>query len=185
MTNFYTADHHFGHANILGYCDRNEFLDVHDMNRVMIERWNQVIKPGDVIYYAGDLCFPSHINIELLLASLNSSENIIFIKGNHDKTRTLKYFHGYHQSHPVKVGKYNCILNHRPVYPKGMPDPFNDHDKSIDPDQYDFILSGHIHQLRYWTGKSFNLSLELHDYYPYSEEELIAILDYKFNNARE
>ena len=146
----------------------------------MVERWNEVVKEGDVIYYAGDLCFPSHIRVDLLLASLNSSKNIVFIKGNHDHNRTLKYFE-WHKNLPVQVGKYKCIINHRPVYPKGMPDPFNDHDASIDPDKYDYLLTGHIHQLRYWTGKSFNTGVDLHDYYPYSEEELLAILDRKNN----
>jgi len=60
-----------------------------------------------------------------------------------------------------------------------MPDPYRDHDKNIDPDQFDFIISGHIHEKRYWTGKSFNCGVDLHDYFPYSESELLSILQTK------
>ena len=40
---FFTSDHHFGHDNIIKFCNR-PFEDVREMNQVLIERWNKKIK---------------------------------------------------------------------------------------------------------------------------------------------
>ena len=48
MKYFFTSDSHFHHANIIKYCNR-PFSSVEEMNQVMIERWNEVVKPDDVV----------------------------------------------------------------------------------------------------------------------------------------
>ena len=35
---YFTSDHHFGHANIIGYCNR-PFGDVEAMNRGLVDNW--------------------------------------------------------------------------------------------------------------------------------------------------
>lgn len=50
---WFTADHHFGHANIIRYCER-PFTDAGEMDRALVERWNAVIGPDDVVYHLGD-----------------------------------------------------------------------------------------------------------------------------------
>ena len=37
--NYYIADPHFGHANVIRFSDR-PFADVDEMNRCLIENWN-------------------------------------------------------------------------------------------------------------------------------------------------
>ena len=171
---WFTGDQHWGHANIIGYTNR-PFDDIKEMNRVLVENWNMCIQPGDTVYHLGDFCFPRDINIEILLASLKG--NIILIKGNHDKQKTTKYFKNVYQNLEMQIGPYKCILNHRPVYPKGTPDPYNDHAKDIDPDNYDFILSGHIHERRLFTGKSLNVGVDVHNFEPITIDEVIGLLD--------
>ena len=46
---FYTADTHFGHANIIRFCDR-PFSSVEEMDRIMIENWNKRVQHEDSIY---------------------------------------------------------------------------------------------------------------------------------------
>lgn len=46
MTVFYTSDTHFGHKNIIGFCDR-PFDDIEEMNRALIERWNAKVSDAD------------------------------------------------------------------------------------------------------------------------------------------
>ena len=42
MTTYFTADQHFGHQNIIGYCDR-PFHSVGEMNAVLVANWNAVV----------------------------------------------------------------------------------------------------------------------------------------------
>ena len=50
---WFTADHHFGHENIIRYCDR-PFRDTAEMDREMVRRWNAVVGADDTIYHLGD-----------------------------------------------------------------------------------------------------------------------------------
>jgi calcineurin-like phosphoesterase family protein len=78
----------------------------------------------------------------------------------------------------MRLGDYFCLLNHRPVYPTGIDDPFRDSDKAVNYDRYTFILSGHIHEKRLWTGKSLNVGVDKHGFRPLSlHEEVKALLD--------
>ncbi len=39
---FFTADTHFGHKNIIEYCQR-PFIDVEEMNEAHIDNWNRTV----------------------------------------------------------------------------------------------------------------------------------------------
>ena len=49
MTTWFTADLHFGHANIIDYSGR-PFADATAMNQALIERWNASIHPDDTVW---------------------------------------------------------------------------------------------------------------------------------------
>ena len=55
MKFWYSSDSHFHHRRIIEYCSR-PFPSVEEMNQVMIERWNEVVKPDDIVYHCGDFC---------------------------------------------------------------------------------------------------------------------------------
>lgn len=82
---FFTSDTHYGHANIIKYCNR-PFNDVHEMDQELIRRHNEVVKPTDVVYHLGDFALAPNTYIESILNRLNG--RIRFIKGNHDKFLT-------------------------------------------------------------------------------------------------
>ena len=53
MALWLTSDLHFGHENIIRYCDR-PFADVDAMNRALVDRWNEVVGDDDVVWVLGD-----------------------------------------------------------------------------------------------------------------------------------
>ncbi len=54
MTTYFTADQHFGHQNIIGYCGR-PFHSVGEMNAVLVANWNAVVGPHDTVHVLGDV----------------------------------------------------------------------------------------------------------------------------------
>jgi calcineurin-like phosphoesterase family protein len=79
---FFTADTHFGHENIIKFCNR-PFISVEEMNEVLIENWNSVVSDDDEIYHIGDFGWKNNkLNIEIL-RRLNGIKYLI--QGNHDK----------------------------------------------------------------------------------------------------
>lgn len=80
MAYFWTADTHFGHANIMKYCDR-KFNSVHDMNVELTRAWNNTVSKDDTIYFLGDLCLNKKKIVQHLL---NLNGRLIYIPGNHD-----------------------------------------------------------------------------------------------------
>lgn len=83
---FFTSDTHWGHRAIIDYCDR-PFGSVEAMNEGLIERWNKVVKPDDIIFHLGDFAMTiSDEEICGILKRLNGHKHIIL--GNHDE-RTI------------------------------------------------------------------------------------------------
>ena len=50
---FFTSDTHFNHANVVQY-DNRPFADEDEMTHELIQRWNGVVHPGDIVYHLGD-----------------------------------------------------------------------------------------------------------------------------------
>lgn len=84
--NFYTADHHFGHANILKFQKnrRDTFGDIEEHDEGLIKRWNEVVSPSDTVYHIGDISFRMEEDRLLeILKRLNGEISLIL--GNHDQ----------------------------------------------------------------------------------------------------
>jgi calcineurin-like phosphoesterase family protein len=80
---WFTSDTHFGHANIIKYCDR-PFADVRENDETLIANWNHVVGPHDAVYHLGDFGFGRKGQMIEILRRLNG--RIFFVKGNHDKS---------------------------------------------------------------------------------------------------
>ena len=78
-----TSDTHFCHDNIIQYCGR-PFANAEFMNEYLIEQWNSVVKPGDIVYHLGDVTLGLNHRNEFprLVPRLNGSKRLIV--GNHD-----------------------------------------------------------------------------------------------------
>ena len=84
---FLTSDIHFGHKNVIGFCNR-PFRDVDHMNEKLIKNWNEVIGIDDVVYIIGDISFTGIEKTKEILRRLNGKKHVI--KGNHDKKEHLE-----------------------------------------------------------------------------------------------
>jgi calcineurin-like phosphoesterase family protein len=81
---YITSDLHFGHKNILKFSPdvRGHYKDVDDMDRRMIEEWNDIVADQDLIYILGDVSFKGIGPTVEILQQLKGKK--ILIKGNHD-----------------------------------------------------------------------------------------------------
>jgi calcineurin-like phosphoesterase family protein len=82
---FFVSDTHFGHANIIKYSSR-PYADTQEMNAALIESWNKVVKPNDVVWHLGDFAFMQYAAFTYVLKQLNGRINVVL--GNHDQVIT-------------------------------------------------------------------------------------------------
>lgn len=129
-----TSDTHFGHKNIIKYCNR-PFKDELEMNEVLIENWNKVVKPQDKVYHLGDVFFGKSGQV---LHRLNGQKRLVL--GNHDpdlsylsqcfeKIMLFRFF----KSHGL-------FLTHMPIHPNSF-----EMEHSAGRQGYVLNVHGHIH----------------------------------------
>lgn len=81
---YFTSDNHFFHRNIIEYCNR-PFDDVETMNATMVERWNDTVRPHDIIYHIGDVIFNKDREAVIkFLRKLHGQKHVVW--GNHDRS---------------------------------------------------------------------------------------------------
>ena len=78
---FYIADIHFGHQKIFDYCNR-PFYSLEEMEKIIIEKWNNKVKQNDVVYILGDIANENDKNSVDIYKKLNGEKHLI--AGNHD-----------------------------------------------------------------------------------------------------
>jgi len=82
---FVVADTHFDHNNIIKYCLRPFIRSwERQMNEVLINNWNNIVRPNDKVYFLGDLVYGRKSRPpRYFLEKLNG--DIEFVRGNHDR----------------------------------------------------------------------------------------------------
>jgi len=81
MMDWFTADTHFGHRNIIRRCQR-PFADESEMDRCLLDNINAVVAPRDTLYHLGDFAWRPE-GIAGYRAQIRC-RNVILILGNHD-----------------------------------------------------------------------------------------------------
>lgn len=88
MKIFVISDTHLNHTNIIKYCNR-PFASVEEMNKAIIDNWNNTVGPDDYVYMLGDFCLGGVETVKELCSQLNGHK--ILIKGNHDHCSNKVY----------------------------------------------------------------------------------------------
>lgn len=112
---WFTSDTHFGHDNIIKYCNR-PFRDVREMNEELIRRWNETVPEDGVVFHLGDFGYGGSKEWADILRRLNGM--IYLILGNHDlkniKPGYLDSFAHVSQQMTIRVGGQSIYMNHNP-----------------------------------------------------------------------
>ena len=169
---WFCSDTHFGHANVIKYCNR-PFETPDQMDEVLIENWNSRIGPQDMVFFLGDFSFTKPERTKEVLKELNG--NITLIKGNHDKylKPLYNYFVDVYDLVTIEVpdedapqGHQSLVLCHYPML-------------RWDKQHYgSWNLHGHCHgNLPYdKTVKRLDIGVDVYDYAPVSYQEIKSIL---------
>lgn len=171
---WFTSDFHFGHFNIIRYCNR-PFGNTQEMDDAIAERTNACVKPTDVLYFLGDFCLGRAEEVISYRKRL-ACRTIHFVEGNHDKTtrRQQQLFTSWGLLSEIHVAKQRIVLCHYAmrVWPHHA--------------QGAWHLYGHSHGNL--PDEPFSLSLDIgvdtHDFRPWHFDELQAVMKAK-GEARE
>lgn len=111
---WFTSDTHFGHGNIVKYSGR-PFTDVYEMNEAIVDNWNAVVRPGDVVYHLGDFALCDAESATAIVKRLAGQKYLVF--GNHDKVlrkdkRFLEHWIWAKDMADVTVGSQRIVLCH-------------------------------------------------------------------------
>jgi len=112
---YFTSDTHFGHENIIRYCNR-PFRNAEEMNAELIRRWRETVPEDGIVFHLGDF---AHGNARLwndILSALTGRKYLIL--GNHDMKALRQGYMGRFehvaQQMTIRVGGQAIILNHNP-----------------------------------------------------------------------
>lgn len=167
-----TADHHFGHNNVLKFQDdsgnliRGGFSNIDEMDEFLVEQWNSTVHDDDRVYHLGDLTFKNSI-YEKVMPLLNG--RLILVKGNHDGLKLNKYVKYFDDIRSV-VPKPNIgiILSHYPLHKSSLTKfVLNVHGHTH---QRSVMLDEHTEDMRYYC-----VSVEQTEYRPVDMEYLIEL----------
>jgi len=141
------SDTHFSHENILKFKGVDgqpirSFASMEEMNEHMIERWNSVVKDGDIVYHLGDVFFrQENPPIYTILERLQGRKRLIL--GNHDNGKSpvlQKYFQKIMGWRHFRAD-FGLLLTHVPVHPSVLGEGRFGHNKMRN-------VHGHLHTNR-------------------------------------
>lgn len=165
------SDTHFGHENIIKYCNR-PFKNVDEMDAFMMYRWNSVVKPGDKVYHLGDVYMGSGENAYKILNRLHGQKRLVV--GNHDDLKS-KVLHDHFKKISLwRIMKdFGLLLTHIPVHESSI----SEIGKKNDGSSYNRLtnIHGHIHQNKSPEGRYRCVCVEQIDYTPINIEELRTV----------
>lgn len=167
MSKFFTADTHISHTNILKYCTR-PFRDITHMNEIIISNFNKVMGPGDVLYHLGDVAWG--VEAALLFFDSLSVNQIHVVFGNHDQEEIKRHpkvkSSGWLKKTKV-TGLGGITMGHFPMLAW-----MGEHH-----------LYGHWHNKGpVYHPKTLDVGVDGHEFYPWSEEELVRRFSVETNN---
>lgn len=176
---FFTSDTHFGHANIIRFCNR-PFKNVEEMDEALIENWNQVVSEDDTVFHLGDFAFGGSNVWKSIIPRLNGHINLII--GNHDRKNLRQ---GYMSSFGMVVPQLQIEIEENPIYLNHY--PFLCYGGSY---RGVWQLFGHVHsgpnaegldisRLKTLFPTQYDVGVDNNDYAPISYKEVKSKIEFQ------
>ena len=185
MTNtWFTSDTHFGHARIIELCNR-PFDSVDAMNEAIIDNWNAVVKPADIVFHLGDVAMGTLVESLPLVNRLNGHK--VLVPGNHDrvfagnkKAYRDRFLPQYRDTfdNVIMLGRYvfddEIVLCHFPYEGDSHEeDRFVDHRPF---DNGDWLIHGHVHDSWKIRGRQINVGVDVWDFTPVDLDQILEVM---------
>ena len=167
---YFTADMHFGHRAIISMQNR-PFGSVEEMDRVLLQNYNSVVRKEDTVYILGDICH--HMSIEeadSLIKKLNGKKYLI--KGNHDKNYDPRLFTDIQDFLKISVDGNHFSLMHYPMlsWPKKGSGGYQ--------------LHGHIHARMDYNEanrsegqRRYDVGVDANNFFPVSSKQIVEFFE--------
>ncbi len=172
---YFISDTHFGHKKVIGYCNR-PWKTVQEMNDGMVEIWNNRITDADRVFVVGDVFLMDPKDATPIIKSLNGYK--ILVAGNHDrseKTMLACGFDEYHREYDYELNGFGVgLVKHYPLP-----------DMVIANRGYSFMVHGHIHDPPMIRGLKINVAVDVNDFKPVSELNLMEVMQLLRNKSEE
>jgi calcineurin-like phosphoesterase family protein len=153
-------DCHFGHKNIIKYCNRPD-----NYEELIINNTNGLVREEDILLILGDLCLAGTEVWNRTVGQIKCPNKVLVI-GNHDSRSTTWYYqHGMIfvcENFTLIYNGINILFSHRPVK------------KLLE--RTDINVFAHIHDNKdniLFTEKQMLCSIEKSNYCPIELEKLI------------
>jgi len=173
---YFYSDPHYGHGNIIKYCNR-PFRDADHMTEEMIRRYNDVVGKHDAALWLGD-CFFNLGLVERVLDRLNGSKWLL--RGNHDRNVTDTRFlnAGFEAVFPMGFASFiddvPVRFSHYPYL--GHSNDARYPDRRPPRERGVVLIHGHTHEKRRLThNKTVHVGVDAWDYGPASYDDVLAL----------
>ncbi len=161
MKKWFISDTHFSRKSIIKDAAR-PYPSTAEMNKDLIDNWNNHIGQNDQVFFLGDFGQGSVEHLNSICNQLNGHK--ICIRGDLDRHPGDMYRIGFNvvvESLHIKIGHHTVELIHRP----SKSDPLY------------FQLHGHVHNKSTTFANQINVCVDVCDYKPVSEMEIIDKLN--------
>jgi calcineurin-like phosphoesterase family protein len=169
MARYVISDHHFGHANIIDYCDR-PFTTPGQMDSEMLDRFYETIDPADILIHLGDVAMDMRDG-ETTIEYFRRLDGDILVQGNHDiGLNPDEAPFPVLDSCIIEHGDYRFYCTHRP---EDIPDGWegwalHGHHHNNNTEEYPFVAC---------DDQRINVSSELLNYRPVTLETVTRLID--------
>ena len=151
---YYTSDTHFGHGNVIKYCNR-PFSNRHEMDSALIANWNAIVGPEDEVFHLGD--FALGADERKILPQLRGKLHLV--AGNHDPSRVRKNprWLSCNNELLLDAAEGRVVMRHIP----------------LDVWAADFHLHGHTHGNSHPLKNRVDVGVDAQGYKPVTLEQLL------------